>query len=271
MSEISEDMKNTHRKCTSCFHIRLKTEYREGNTTCTTCNQFSERRYKKVKTLSKAMNDADDDYRMCPRCAKIKEREDFMTKTGIYGMLCGDCLQQGYDRKERYNAYYAKLKNEMGGCIECGENDLRVLDFDHIDPDEKGCGVSECQSVEALQVEVEKCVLRCAICHIRRSKDQFNWGNREDSRKRKEFVDRKKVEAAGCEECGFFEADLLEALHWDHLDRSEKFNNVSEMVATYASLDDIEAEITKCRLLCANCHRRHTYDQMGYTIYDEFL
>jgi hypothetical protein len=52
-------------------------------------------------------------------------------------------------------------------CVDCGENDIRVLDFDH----EKGkfMGISQmvrnCYSVEAIKGEIEKCKIRCANCH----------------------------------------------------------------------------------------------------------
>lgn len=62
-----------------------------------------------------------------------------------------------------------------------------------------------------------------------------------------------------CEHCG--EADPV-VLEFDHLDRSTKSYAISEMKTLKWSA--IEAEILKCRVLCANCHRRHTAVQLGW-------
>ena len=53
-----------------------------------------------------------------------------------------------------------------------------------------------------------------------------------------------------CSNCGYNKCDS--ALHFHHLNPSEKLFQVSNM-HSYA-YDDIEKEIKKCILLCANCH-----------------
>lgn len=62
-----------------------------------------------------------------------------------------------------------------------------------------------------------------------------------------------------CEVCG--ESDPI-VLEFDHIDQSEKYKAVSVMVEH--SLDRIKEEIAKCRVLCANCHRRHTASQLNW-------
>lgn len=62
-----------------------------------------------------------------------------------------------------------------------------------------------------------------------------------------------------CEHCG--EADPV-VLEFDHIDPTTKFKAVTEL-ATY-KLERIAEEISKCRVLCANCHRRHTAVQQGW-------
>jgi hypothetical protein len=56
-------------------------------------------------------------------------------------------------------------------CVDCGEADPVVLDFDHVG--EKRCGVvrlagREC-SLSALEREIAQCEVRCANCHRRRT------------------------------------------------------------------------------------------------------
>lgn len=69
------------------------------------------------------------------------------------------------------------------------------------------------------------------------------------------YIDTYKV-TLGCEGCGY-NTDP-KALDLDHIDPYQKKHNVSTMKYS-KSLDDIKVEIAKCRVLCANCHRRKTY------------
>jgi hypothetical protein len=58
-------------------------------------------------------------------------------------------------------------------CVDCGETDLRVLDFDHRDDEPKVADVTRLVAAHAswrrIQAEIEKCDVRCANCHRRRT------------------------------------------------------------------------------------------------------
>ena len=54
-------------------------------------------------------------------------------------------------------------------------------------------------------------------------------------------------------------------LEFDHLDDADKSFNISSK--PYASKEKLMAEIDKCRVLCANCHRRRTAQQLGWYKY----
>ncbi len=62
-------------------------------------------------------------------------------------------------------------------CIDCGERDPVVLDFDHIKPGTKFKSVSRMlsghYSWESILAEIKKCEIRCANCHRRKSHIQF--------------------------------------------------------------------------------------------------
>jgi hypothetical protein len=60
----------------------------------------------------------------------------------------------------------------------------------------------------------------------------------------------------GCESCGYKDHEV--ALEFDHLNRGDKKFTVSARNIT-RSLSSIMSEVRKCRVLCANCHRVHTY------------
>ena len=63
-----------------------------------------------------------------------------------------------------------------------------------------------------------------------------------------------------CVDCD--EGDPL-VLDFDHRDRSTKRMAVSNLLR-YTSWAALEAEIAKCDVRCANCHRRRTAQQFGW-------
>lgn len=52
-------------------------------------------------------------------------------------------------------------------------------------------------------------------------------------------------------------------LEFDHV-RGKKLERVSSLVSTGKSLKSIKAEIAKCEVRCANCHRIKTAHQLNY-------
>lgn len=63
-------------------------------------------------------------------------------------------------------------------CIDCGEDDIRVLEFDHTDPEQKSISIGHAVrggwGIAAFEREIAKCVVRCANCH--RIKTQIQRG-----------------------------------------------------------------------------------------------
>ena len=64
-----------------------------------------------------------------------------------------------------------------------------------------------------------------------------------------------------CESCGFSHPA---AIQFHHKDESTKDGEVSRMVNQNLNKKTILEEITKCEVLCANCHAIHHYDE-GYS------
>lgn len=121
----------------------------------------------------------------CGKCKQLKNFSSFRksNKNDGYQHWCTPCFRI-YD-KERYRSTDKTRKNlnrkqiryrqrtmlkeikEKFGCIDCGNKDHRVLDFDHV-RGEKHLEVSlmiGSYSDKKILEEIEKCDIRCANCH----------------------------------------------------------------------------------------------------------
>lgn len=68
---------------------------------------------------------------------------------------------------------------------------------------------------------------------------------------------RELLQQSQCVDCG--ESNWI-VLEFDHLD--DKILSISKMIRGY-SVESIKAEIAKCDIVCANCHRIRTYTRAG--------
>ena len=116
---------------------------------------------------------------------------------GWYRSYCRPCCSEyGKEHYERNKAYYL-AKNHVSrarsrqtnrdlifafllahSCVDCGESNPIVLDFDHVDPKTKRWtigGMLSRRTTSAVRREMSKCVVRCANCHRRRTAVQFNF------------------------------------------------------------------------------------------------
>lgn len=59
-------------------------------------------------------------------------------------------------------------------CVDCGNDDIEVLEFDHVEPlnDYKAPRVGTLveRSLAKIDEEIAKCEVRCANCHARRTR-----------------------------------------------------------------------------------------------------
>lgn len=153
------------------------------------------------------------------------------------------------------------------GCIDCGYDDIRAVDPDHLDSGTKDGHVSRlvqlCASAARIRAELAKCVPRCARCHRRITQQQrpCTWRTAErlppSWRRRLEYQDRNDAIklARGCADCGWRE--WARGLDWDHV-RGTKVASIAGLIANGRLWSEIEDEIAKCDLVCANCHRIRT-------------
>jgi len=136
--------------------------------------------------------------RRCRVCTEVKPLSDFpvrSSRTGTRHHICFSC------QREATAAWYAKkvdhpvrVQRARGGtspvalahgvfdyliehpCVDCGEPDPLVLDFDH--RGDKVADVStlvrEQRSWEVIALEIAKCDVRCANCHRRKTVREMN-------------------------------------------------------------------------------------------------
>lgn len=108
----------------------------------------------------------------CKQCSSLKNAEYYSANKEIRKIKI---YQNRVDAGKLARQFV--LEKLSVGCIDCSEKDLIVLDFDHIG--NKKYNISEMinygYSVESIAKEVEKCVVRCANCHRRKTAKDFNW------------------------------------------------------------------------------------------------
>lgn len=115
-----------------------------------------------------------------------------------------------------------------------------------------GCGLTK--RVELFAVDTKARVAGVtAVCK--------DCENSRFAKKRAELAARVDAlkEGQPCADCGGLFPPVC--LDFDHLPGFEKRMGISRLVSTCRSWSLIEAEMAKCELVCANCHRIRTVDR----------
>lgn len=141
----------------------------------------------------------------CSVCLKSKNEEDYFYRNKRTEKLHAQC-KQCYIEKRRaiWKSYYHKhgskyrenavqrnkllkirLREQLviflssKSCISCGNSDIRVLEFDHIDPKTKSFSIAraigDIRSWDEIQKELKKCQVLCANCHKIKTAEEQGW------------------------------------------------------------------------------------------------
>lgn len=109
--------------------------------------------------------------KICSKCGKEKPLSDYH-KNGFdshgnqkyrgYCKVCANNIEKARYRKKKQ--FIESLKES---CIKCGETRPYVLDFHHMDKNQKDFTIGQIKkgSLEILKSEIEKCVVLCSNCH----------------------------------------------------------------------------------------------------------
>ena len=113
----------------------------------------------------------------CRECTRVYDRDYYANNPALHGTM----QRRQKTRRDR-NSQYVWNFLAAHPCVDCPESDPIVLDFDHREGATKVEAVSklskDAASIRRLQEEIDKCDVRCANCHRRRTAKQFNWYSR---------------------------------------------------------------------------------------------
>lgn len=136
--------------------------------------------------------------KICSKCKKVKSLSQFNYKKknqGIKQSRCRICtrreIKQHYLNNRAYYLQKAKERNDMmrkitkqyvlsylnkHPCVDCGEKDPVVLEFDHIfKRDEYIAILVKNGAYKKVKEEILKCEVRCANCHRRITAKRHGW------------------------------------------------------------------------------------------------
>ena len=109
--------------------------------------------------------------KICSKCHKELPLSDFH-KNGFdtqgnqkYRGYCKNCANS--IEKDRYKKKKDFANNQKRKCVKCGETRTYVLDFHHINKDDKDFTIGRMKKGDfnVIQNEIDKCVVLCANCH----------------------------------------------------------------------------------------------------------
>lgn len=152
--------------------------------------------------MTEPLFDAGDPLKRCSRCREVKPIAEFhrdrTRKDGIQN-YCKSCNIERAKRfyvdnpekcKERDKRRKPRARDEnrmrvlqyllAHPCIDCGESDPVVLEFDHLRDKVRALSqlAGTAYAWKTIQAEIDKCVVRCANCHRRktaREMNNFRW------------------------------------------------------------------------------------------------
>ncbi len=187
---IKAEIEKCEVRCANCH--RKKTIERRQLTTAPVAQFDAPRPAKRVLPVQ-LLIDALIEVRACRVCGETKPLVDFpfrSMKKQTRQWICKACQRlysrgwYAHNRKRAIarahkntlrarHAAAAALREYLRGraCVDCGEDDPRVLDFDHLRDKKAEISVlvHTGQPWEVIAKEIDKCEIRCANCHRRRT------------------------------------------------------------------------------------------------------
>lgn len=161
-----------------------------------------------------------------------------------------------YQKKRRKQLKHRLVEGRGGRCETCGYSAApAALDFHHRDPRTKDFSISSFQgSWDRLLAESQKCDLLCANCHrIRHAAEDVNAKGGPVVGFRRASKVRAVAHMGGtCAGCGRDGVPAIFEFH--HRDATQKDFGIGQD-GIPRRWEKVVAELARCVMLCANCHR----------------
>lgn len=133
---------------------------------CCTCHVL-----RSLEEFHRRSTSPDGRQRRCMQCYADQYRDH---RRALGAKVRARSVPLRLDKEARLAAY---LRDHP--CVDCGESDVRVLEFDHRDPQLKLACIARMftggWTWQAMLGEIEKCDVRCANCHRVRTSLEQNW------------------------------------------------------------------------------------------------
>jgi len=117
--------------------------------------------------------------RICRKCGLIKHEDSFPIfknkKHHCYCFVCHKDIPKERSKENRIMVYKYLLEHP---CVDCGETNPLVLEFDHIGATKKEYNISDLlkqQDQRKIIIEMNKCEVRCRNCHIIKTAERGGW------------------------------------------------------------------------------------------------
>lgn len=134
---------------------------------CNICKQT-----KLLKEFGNLKKSIDGKQRYCLTCSREKDRKHY-SKSLHRKKAIRVNNKKRIDEARQYVIEYLSSHP----CVDCNESDIVVLEFDH--KENKYDAISDMVkngiALERLKSEIEKCDIRCANCHRRKTALQHNY------------------------------------------------------------------------------------------------
>lgn len=136
--------------------------------TCTVCKAE-----KSIVEFNKKSTSKDGYQNICRDCSGVRSQAHYQKDKESNKKRLSKNKKLAQDAAKLYIGNLLATK----GCVDCGEKDPIVLDFDHLKDKKHNVSrmIHNGFALDKIVEEIAKCEIRCANCHRRKTAKDFSW------------------------------------------------------------------------------------------------